>query len=207
MSWKELDSSSTATVRPAPSSPASHSSGWPILPPTCTVRPARVSSSAMIVVVVVLPSLTRTRRSSGRGSTWKNYLHLRGQNAPAAGHGRASGCRHVRPQPGGAEDQRPALRSLQIPLSRAAARRPAPSSSPAMSPRVRRGPAPVAGGDVAPPAPASSFDQRACWQTPMPDHGHGLAAQGIRDIRTQYSFRHRLLYRLHALRREFCITG
>ena len=34
----------------------SHSSGWPMLPPRWTVRPAASRSFAMIVVVVVLPS-------------------------------------------------------------------------------------------------------------------------------------------------------
>ena len=58
MSWK-LESSTTATSSGAISS-ISGSSGRPMLPPRWTVFPAAFSISAMIVVVVVLPSLPVT---------------------------------------------------------------------------------------------------------------------------------------------------
>ena len=69
ISWNE-DSSST-TLSPGSISPASTSSGLPILPPTWTVRPEARRSSAIIVVVVVLPSLPVTAMME-QGQTSKN---------------------------------------------------------------------------------------------------------------------------------------
>ena len=49
--------------------------GWPMLPPTWTVLPAAFSSSAMMVVVVVLPSLPVTAIIVA-GADLKEHLHL-----------------------------------------------------------------------------------------------------------------------------------
>ena len=69
MSWKE-DSSSTA-MSPGSMPSTSGSRGRPMLPPTYTLFPAALSSSAMMVVVVVLPSLPVTAMVL-QGQTWKN---------------------------------------------------------------------------------------------------------------------------------------
>ena len=68
MSWKELSSSTAMSSAFMP--PVSDSSGWPMFPPRWTVFPAARSSSAMMVVVVVFPSLPVTARM-GQGQTSK----------------------------------------------------------------------------------------------------------------------------------------
>ena len=57
-SWN--DESSTTAKSSGCIFSASHSSGWPMLPPRYTVFPAARSISAMMLVVVVLPSLPVT---------------------------------------------------------------------------------------------------------------------------------------------------
>ena len=67
-SWKEL--SSTTAQSPGRIASASPSSGRPIFPPRWTVWPAAWSRRAMMVVVVVFPSLPVTARM-GQGQTSK----------------------------------------------------------------------------------------------------------------------------------------
>ena len=83
-----------------------------MLPPTWTVLPAAFSSSAMMVVVVVLPSLPVTAIIVA-GADLKEHLHLAGEGAALPL--RRQQLRHVRPQARCAEDN--VLRqAVQIPL-------------------------------------------------------------------------------------------
>ena len=131
MSWK-LDSSSTAQSVCA-ISPASHSSGWPMLPPTWTVFPAARSSSAMIVVVVVLPSDPVTAMI-GQGQTWKNSSISEVKTLPRATASRSCGTSGRRP---GVRKITSCVRFSRYPSPSCSAA-PAPSSSPASSPRSAR---------------------------------------------------------------------
>ena len=93
ISWKELSSSTAQSV--GAMAAASLSSGWPMFPPTWTVRPARRSSSEMMVVVVVLPSLPVTA-IMGQGHTSKKAsisLVSRLPRSTAAAMGGRSGRR------------------------------------------------------------------------------------------------------------------
>ena len=69
ISWKELSSTTAQSVGRMLS--ASASRGCPILPPRWTVCPAASSSLAIMVVVVVFPSLPVTAMI-GQGQTRKN---------------------------------------------------------------------------------------------------------------------------------------
>ena len=94
ISWKEL-SSSTAISSGAISG-VSHSSGWPILPPTWTIFPSAASSLEIMVVVVVLPSEPVTARM-GQGQTAKNASISEVMTLPPATAAASSGTSGRRP--------------------------------------------------------------------------------------------------------------
>ena len=90
-SWKELNSTTAQSVGRMASAPLS--SGRPILPPRWTVCPAASRRRAMMVVVVVFPSLPVTPRM-GQGQTWKNTSISEVTTLPQAlASSRKRGCR------------------------------------------------------------------------------------------------------------------